>query len=387
MKSGHLIYSKSFGTFSGEGSSAVTNESLYDLASLSKTTGTLLALMKLYDSGRLNLTDKLSAYLPELRSTDKRNLTVQELLFHESGMPAGLYVYGEIVDPNSYKGALIRVSKTANHTVRLGNRSWANPNFKFEEGLTSPTSTNRHKLQIADNLWFDSLISPRILSRIVERPLLNKRYRYSCLGFILLQQLVERIVEQPLDQFLDEQFFHPMELSRIKYRPLNYFDKEEIVPSNDDKFFRKTKLQGFVHDETAALLGGVSGNAGQFSNAKTVAKIYQMILDGGVYRGERYLGESTCKLFSTKKSSRSRRGLGFDKPNPIKGQSSPCSESTPLETFGHTGFTGTAAWADPKNNIVYVFISNRIYPSIWPNKLSTDNVRERVQEVIYKSIK
>ena len=387
MKDGHLVYDNAFGSVVGGDSDKVTTDHLYDLASLSKTTGTLLGVMKLYDTGRLSLTDRISTYLPELKNTDKRNITVQDLLFHESGMPAGLYVYSEIVDPNSHRGALIRVNRTNLHTVRLGNRSWANPCFKFQEGLASSIKTDTHRLQIADGLWFDPMISSRILSRIIERPLQNRRYRYSCLGFILLQQVVERISGESLDVFLDKEFFTPMELSTIKYNPLKYFDKKDIVPSNEDRFFRKTRLQGFVHDETAVLLGGVSGNAGQFSNAKTVAKIYQMILDGGTYRGERYLGESTCDLFKTTKSKLSRRGLGYDKPNPIKSQSSPCSESTPLETFGHTGFTGTGAWADPVNNIVYVFISNRIYPSIWPNKLSSDDIRERIQEVIYTSLK
>lgn len=385
LKNGYPAYHKAFGSYAGANSTEVSLDSFFDLASLSKTTGTLLAVMKLYDGGRLNLSDKLSDYLPELEITDKKNITVQDVLFHESGMSAGLYVYGEIIDSNSYKGGLFKNRKDASHTLQMGARSWANPNYQFEKGLVSSVKTDKHTIQVADNLWFDSVISHRLMEAIIEKPLLSKKYRYSCLGFILLQKVVENISGQPLDEYLSENFYEPMGL-QLYYNPLQKIGKEQIVPSNDDKFFRKVKLQGYVHDETAALLGGVSGNAGLFGRASDVAKIYQMLLDRGLYEGKRYLGESTCNLFLTKKSKLSRRGLGFDKPNPIKGQSSPCSELTPLETVGHTGFTGTCAWLDPVNNLIYVFLSNRIYPSVWPNKLSSLEIRERIQELMYKAL-
>ncbi len=386
LKDGHFAYHKSFGTYTGDGSHTVNNDNFFDLASLSKTTGTLLAIMKLYDSGKLNLSDRISDFIPELKSTDKQNITIQELLFHESGMPAGLSVYDEIIDKKSFVGSLYKNKKDAKHTVRLGSRLWANPNYKFEKGLVSSVKTDKHTLQVADNLWFDSSIKDRMMEVIMDKSLLSKKYRYSCLGFILLQRAVENISGMKMDEFLEQNFYEPMKLE-IMYNPLTKINKEQIIPSNDDRFFRKEVLQGYVHDETAALLGGVSGNAGLFGRSEDVARVYQMLLDGGVYQGKRYLGESTCKLFTTKKSKISRRGLGFDKPNSIKGQSSPCSESTPLETFGHTGFTGTCAWADPVHNLVYVFLSNRIYPSVWPNKLSSLEVREKVQEIIYQSLK
>ena len=385
LKDGELAFLKSYGSFSGRNSQAVSHSDFFDLASLTKTTATLLAVMKLYDQGKLNLTDKISTFLPELQGTDKKNISIQELLFHESGMSAGLYIYGEIVDENSYKGALFKARKDATHTLQLGRNSWINPNFKLIDGLSSNVKTNRHSLQLADSLWFDPLIKEQILAAIKDKKLLSKKYRYSCLGFILLQQVVEKITQQPLDKYVEESFYKPMGLA-LTYTPLRYMDKSQIVPSNRDQVFRKTDLQGFVHDETAALLGGVSGNAGLFGNAQEVAQVYQMLLNGGVYKGQRYLGESTCKLFTSKQSKLSRRGLGFDRPNPIAAQYSPCSESTPKEVFGHTGFTGTCAWADPVHNLVYVFLSNRTYPSVWPNKLGELNVREEIQEVIYQAL-
>ena len=385
LKDGHVAYHKSFGTNSGLGTKEVTTADYFDLASLTKTTATLLGVMKLYDGGRLNLTDQIGEYIPELKGTDKEKITIQQLLLHESGMPAGLYIYGEIIDPKSYDGPLFRNRTDAKHKLRLGNRSWANSNYKFNKGLTSPEWTENHTLQVSDNLWFNDSISGALLTKIYDRPLQNKKYRYSCLGFILLQKCIENIAGMPMDQYLAESFYEPMGLN-LMFNPSGKISKDKIIASNDDKFFRKEVVQGFVHDETAALLGGVSGNAGLFGTATDVAAVYQMLLNGGVYKDKRYLGESTCKLFTTTKSKISRRGLGFDKPSAVAGQSSPCSPSTPKETFGHTGFTGTCAWADPVNNLVYVFLSNRTFPSVWPNKLSSLEVRESIQELIYEAL-
>lgn len=386
LKNGMPVYEKAFGTFSGQGSKEVSLDDLYDLASLSKTTGTLLAVMKLYDRGLISLTDYISDYLPQLKGTDKSKITIEELLFHESGMAAGLSVYNFIIDSKSYKGPLFRAYKDNLHKIQLARRTWANPNYKFISGVASTKLDSLHTIQIADRLWFESSLKDTILSKIIEQPLLAKRYRYSCLGFILLQNMVENIVQEPMDKYLDYTFFRPMGLRDICYNPLKNYDKSNIVPSTDDKFFRKEILQGFVHDELAALQGGVSGNAGQFGTAKAVATIYQFLLDGGFYNGKRILSESTCNLFITKKSKTSRRGLGFDKPNPDINGASACLKKAPIETFGHTGFTGSCAWADPINQLVFVLTCNRTYPSQYPNKLAELDVRDRIQQTIYDSL-
>lgn len=386
LKNGLTVYEKAFGTFTGPGSKEVSTSDFYDLASLSKTTGTLLAVMKLYDKGLINLTDYVSKYLPALVGTDKAKITIEELLLHESGMGAGLSIYNHVIDKDSYVGPLFKGNRDSKHIVQLGRRSWANPKYRFKKGLTSSVQDDTHKIQVATDIWFNESVSDSVVSTIIENRLLAKRYRYSCLGFILLKQVVEHVSRKPMDVFLADEFFTPMGLDEICYTPLKYFDVARIVPSADDQFFRKEVLQGFVHDELAALQGGVSGNAGQFGTARAVATIYQLFLDKGFYQGKRYLSESTCTLFTTKKSKISRRGLGFDKPNADANQSSACLKTVPIETFGHTGFTGSCAWADPKNNLVFVLTCNRTYPKQYPNKLAEYDIRNRMQQAIYDSL-
>ena len=178
-----------------------------------------------------------------------------------------------------------------------------------------------------------------------------------------------------------------MGLQRTGYHPLEHITKDEIVPTSQDKFLRKQLLQGHVHDEAAAFQGGVSGNAGLFSNATEVAQIYQMLLNGGELHGKRYLSESTCRLFTTSKSRISRRGLGFDKPDVANKSKSPCADDAPATVYGHTGFTGTCVWVDPTNQIVYIFLSNRVHPDSWNPKLGQLNIRPRIQQAIYDAMK
>lgn len=390
LKDGRMMYNKAFGTHTGgKGTAAsrlVSRTDLYDLASLTKTTATLLAVMKLYDKGRLSLTDRVADYLPFLQDTDKRNITVRQLLLHESGLPSTLLFYQEAIDADSYAGTLFRGRRDQNHPVRIGSQTWANPKFRFHDGLASPVSTAAHTLQVSDNLWLDTAFKQTYLQKIADTPLRDRRYRYSCVGFILLQQLVEARAGMPLDRFLDEEFYRPMGLTRTGYRPLRFVPKEEIVPSSSDPFLRKEVLQGHVHDESAAFQGGVSGNAGLFSTATEVARVYQMLLNGGELAGRRYLSEETCKLFTTTTSRISRRGLGFDRPDTRNLPKSPCASAVSASTFGHTGFTGTCAWVDPDRRLVYVFLSNRIYPDVWNTKLMRLDIRRRIQEAIYEAL-
>ena len=208
-----------------------------------------------------------------------------------------------------------------------------------------------------------------------------------CTGFILLQQVVESIVKLPMDLYLAKEFYAPMGLQRTMYLPLQKYSKEEIMPTAANDFLRRQDLCGYVHDEAAACMGGISGNAGLFSTASEVAKIYQMILNGGEWNGKRYLSEATCRLFTTETSAISRRGLGFDKPNLKDLKNSPCAASATAAVYGHTGFTGTCAWVDPEHGTVYVFLSNRLCPNVWNTKLGEMNIRTDIQEAIYKSLK
>lgn len=385
LKDGHIMVDKAFGTHTGVGSARVEPTDLYDLASLSKTTGTLLALMKLYDKGRFNLTDKVSDYLPFLQRTNKKEITVQELLFHQSGLPAGINFYQEAIDKNSYKGKLFSARKDATHPLSLGSNTWANPTFKFKEEYVSPIKKENYTWQISDSLWLNRSFGKVMEQKIAEAPLGQKKYLYSDVGFILLGMLVEQLAGMPMDAYLQRELYEPMGLDQTGYLPLRKSPKSKIVPSAVDPFLRKTTLQGFVHDESSAFRGGVAGNAGLFSTAREVAHVYQMLLNDGEIDGQRYLSKETCQLFTTTVSKTSRRGLGFDKPNVDHPEKGSCGNLAPAEVYGHTGFTGTCAWVDPVNGLVYVFLSNRIYPDVSNRKLSKLNIRERIQDAIYEA--
>ena len=390
LKDGAPIYEKCFGSFTYGSSPKVTSEHLYDIASLTKTTATLLAVMKLYDEGKFGLTDRISKYVPVLKGSLKERITIEELLLHQSGLPAFWPFYREAIDDSSYVGPLFKAKPDANHRLQVDRRLYVANTFGYKNEYVSSVPSDSFPLRISDSLFVSPEFSKKMLEMIAsdEIPLRDRRYRYSCLNFMLLKEMVECLSGEPLDVYLEREFYRPMGMEHTLYKPLDRFPKEQIVPTVKQDYLRnRMTLQGYVHDEIAAFMGGVSGNAGLFSNARDVAKVYQMLIDGGMYGGKRYFSLETCNLFMTKTSSISRRGLGFDKPdkqNPTKG---PCAEEAPAEVVGHTGFTGTCAWADPKNRLVFVFLSNRIYPRAFDHKaLMSLNIRPRIQQVMYQAL-
>ncbi len=385
-KNGYPVYNKCFGTHTYESKTPVSENDLYDLASLSKTTGTMLAVMKLYDEGKLGLTDKVVKYLPQMTGAIGR-VTIQDLLYHESGLPAYLPFYKKAIDKSSCKGGMYRKYRDANHRIQIGERLFICTNFSFLPEWVSKTASKEYSEQIADGLFIKPEFRDVILKEIAEAPLKSRSYRYSCLNFMLLKEIIEKISGEPMDSYLEREFYKPMGLAYTAYRPLRKFKKEQIVPTVKEDFLRGGMLQGFVHDEAAAFLGGVSGNAGLFSTAREVAQIYQMLLDKGICGDRRYLSRATCELFLTMKSKNSRRGLGFDKPDVNRPEKGPCSENTPASVVGHTGFTGTCAWADPTNELVFVFLSNRTYPNPYNRKnLMRLNIRPSMQHLMYESL-
>jgi len=332
LKNGVAVYNKCFGNLTYEQGHPVTDTTMYDLASLSKTTGTLLAIMKLYDDGKLKLTDKASKYLDFLKNTDKENLTITDLLFHESGLPA--YI------------------------------SFGKKPVNIEQ----------------------SDINNAAIQKIAKTPIGAKTYVYSCVNFILLKEIAETISGIPLDEFLNNAFYFPMGLKNTAYLPLRTHKAEQIAPTLRGNSFPNGLLQGIVHDPDAAYLGGISGNAGLFSTAKEVAALHQMLLNYGELNGKRYLCAETCRIFTTTVSKSGRRGLGFDKPTPDKLYGNPCCAAAPKSVYGHTGYTGTCCWVDPENKLVYVFLSNRTFPTDGENKLARMSIRPKIQQVIYSSI-
>ncbi len=390
MKDGAPIYDKCFGSFTYEPSTQVTSEHLYDIASLTKTTATLLAVMKLYDEGKFGLTDRISKYVPVLKGSAKERITIEELLLHQSGLPAFWPFYREAIDDSSYVGQLFKARPDAGHRLQVDRRLYVANSFGYKEEYVSSVPSDSFPLRISDSLYVSPAFPKRMLEMIAsdEIPLRDRRYRYSCLNFMLLKEMVESLAGEPLDVYLEREFYRPMGMAHTLYKPLERFSKNQIVPTVKQDYLRnRMMLQGYVHDEIAAFMGGVSGNAGLFSNARDVAKVYQMLIDGGMYNGKRYFSLETCNLFMTRTSHISRRGLGFDKPDKLNPTKGPCAEEAPAEVIGHTGFTGTCAWADPKNRLVFVFLSNRIYPRPFDHKaLMGLNIRPRIQQVMYQAL-
>ena len=204
---------------------------------------------------------------------------------------------------------------------------------------------------------------------------------------MLLKETIEKITKQDLNEYTQTNFYKKLGATTTTFQPLKYMSADNIPPTEDDQFFRKQTLKGYVHDEGAALFGGISGNAGLFSSTNDLAKIYQMFLNEGNYGGEQLISKETMRLFTTTKSSVSRRGLGFDKPDLRNNNLSPTSPQAPVSVYGHTGYTGTSFWIDPDNQIIYIFLSNRVHPSRSPNRLHTLETRKRIQDEIYNALK
>ena len=390
LKDGAPVYEKCFGTYTYGGKEKVDEESVYDIASLTKTTATLLAVMKLYDEGRFGLTDPISKYVSALRGSRKGRITIEDLLYHQSGLPGSWQFYREAIDDSSYTGTFYKAKVDPTHRLQVDKRLYVVDGFKYKEEYISDTRSDEYPLQVAQGMFVSKAFPKRMLEMIASDtiPLRDRRYRYSCLNFMLLKEMVEHITGMPMDEYLEREFYAPMGMDRTLYRPTTRFKAEQIVPTVQKDYLRGRKeLRGYVHDEIAAFMGGVSGNAGLFSNARDVAKVYQMLADGGIYDGKRYLTQETCRLFMNRKSRISRRALGFDKPEPAPGKG-PCADEAPAEVVGHTGFTGTCAWADPKNGLVFVFLSNRIYPRPFDHKaLMSLNIRPRIQQLMYQALK
>jgi len=387
-KDGLIIYHKTFGYYDFSKQQKVTENTVYDLASVSKATGTLLAVMKSYDDGNFQLTHKISQYVPELKETDKKNIIIRDLLYHQSGLPATIAFYTQAIDKNSYTGSLFSNTKDAAHPVQFDTRTFVNTNYKYDPALVSTVEKTGFKTQVArdffihDSFAYDSIVSGIANSRMSA----SGRYVYSCINFILLKMMVEKQTKENMDAFLQKNFFSPLGATSTTYNPLRKMDVSLVAPSENDRFVRRQSLQGYVHDEAAAFQGGVSGNAGLFSNAFDLAKIMQLYLDNGMYGGERYLSEKTCRMFTGSKSPVSRRGLGFDKPDARNPQRSPCGLLAPQAVYGHTGYTGTCFWIDPENNMFFIFLCNRTYPTRMNGKLFALDIRTRIQDEIYKSL-
>jgi beta-glucosidase-like glycosyl hydrolase/CubicO group peptidase (beta-lactamase class C family) len=364
LHDGLIKYHKAFGNYEFDRASLpVTLQSIYDLASVTKTSATTVAVMKLYEEGKLDLDKTLGDYLPFTRGSNKAPLKVRDVLLHQAGLSAFISFYKETIDKESGKPS---------------------------PALYSSMMDTLFNIPVAQNVWLRRDWNDTMLRRIVQSPLgPHGRYVYSDNDFILLGKIVEQLTGTTLDQYVRNVFYAPMGLSSTGFRAAQRFGLERIVPTEKEGYFRRQLLQGYVHDEGAAMFGNISGHAGLFSNAYDLALLYQMLLNGGELNGQRYLKPETIALFTSYNSAISRRGLGFDKPekgNATRHDPYPSALASPA-TYGHTGFTGTCVWVDPAEKLVYVFLSNRVYNTRANNLLSQMGIRGKIQDAIYQAIR
>lgn len=384
---GKVVYKGSFGAIDYNNPVKVDDNTLFGLASVSKATGTISGVMKAFDDGKFRLDDKASQYIPGLRDGDKEDITFRDLLYHETGMPASLNMWYMMMDDKTYTGDLIAGAEDATHTIKIMNGAWGHKDAKMRTDILSPVKTDKFNIAIADGLWGGRVTYDSIMNRMYHAKLGKKKYLYSCCNFSLLADAVQRMTHSPLNYYVNNYIFAPLGAYHTMYRPLSKFSRDEIAYTEKDTYLRRQHIHGYVHDELAAFSGGVQGNAGLFSNANDLAKLFQMWLNGGTYGGVRLLKASTVETFMTQKSPNSHRGLGFDKP--VIGDpdaSNTCAEATP-ETFGHTGFTGTCFWVDPKNDMFYIFLSNRVCPTRNNPNFGRISARSHIQSLIYKAIR
>jgi beta-N-acetylhexosaminidase len=358
-KDSKIIYNKSFGFHDYSRKQRVSQSDLYDIASVTKMAATTLAVMLSYDRDSLKLESTLKDCIPGFDTTRLKDLRIEDLLIHEAGLPPALPVYYY-------------------YTVQDSADS-------IRTKYYSKTQSPEFNLKIADEFYFMSHGRDSVMHRAGKvKPWGRGKYEYSDMGFYLLKGAVEAIHHTRIDSFVNEHFYRPLGLHHITYNPTEKFSLDQICPTEDDKWFRRKLVHGYVHDQAAALLGGIGGHAGLFSNAGDLAVIMQMLINSGVYGGERYFKAETVDLF-TSRHPECYRGLGFDHQTSTQEYTMVCSQASP-DCFGHTGFTGTCVWADPEFDLVYIFLSNRVHPDAKNQKINIHGIRQAVQAVVYEAM-
>ncbi|MFT3739049.1 MAG: serine hydrolase [Breznakibacter sp.] len=386
-RNGVVVYQKAFGQTNYQNGQNVTNAHLYDVASVTKVMSTTPLLMYLSDRQKLHIQKTLKDYLPELAKTNKANITIAELLVHKSGLQANMPTFYDLLDRSHINGNLFNRNKGELYPTQVDERLYMHRDVVFKPNVFSNRPDSVFSIEVANEFYLSKYFSDSLRNIMDNSPVAKlKAYKYSDLGLGFLQRVVEKNFQVPIDQALDSIFFHPMDLVAIGYRPLGKFGRHMIVPTENEQLFRKQLLQGYVHDPGAALMGGVAGHAGLFSNSAELAKMMQLYLDKGHYGDRQLIKSETVALFSGRYDAQSRRGLGFDKPDLDNLRLSPVCAQASGESFGHTGFTGTIVWADPKNGLVFVFLSNRVCPEAWNKRLIQMDIRSKAMTVAYSAI-
>ena len=364
-KDGNIFFNKSYGYHTYEKKTVVKNSDIYDLASITKIAATVPVLMHMVDDNKFNLDHYLGKYL-DLDSTDKKDLVIRDVLAHQARLTPWIPFYQNTLVKDTISG-----------------------NMNFRDTLYSKNFSQKYPHKVASGIFLHKQYPDSIIKLIKESKLLeDKEYYYSDLGYYMFKEIIEKKYEKPLNKITDELFYKSLGMENLGYLPLNRIHEDRIVPTEMDFVFRSQLLKGYVHDQGAAMQGGVGGHAGLFSNANDLAKLMQMYLQYGEYAGETYLSKEVVTEFTKRQfvENDNRRGVGFDKPVLEGEEGGPTCDSVSSLSFGHSGFTGTLAWADPENNLIYIFLSNRIHPDENNKRLLEMNVRTEVMQVIYDSL-
>ena len=365
-RNGKVIFHQCYGYHIYESWQPVTPDDLFDLASVTKTSGPLLAIIKLYQDKKIILDAPFSRYWTDFKGTDKKSITVREVLAHVGGLHGWIPFWTDT----------------------------KNPDGTFRKNTLATEYSEKFPVRVSEGLWRYKTYDKTIYEQIKKEPVTpRKKYVYSDLGFHLWPKVIEKQTGVNYEKYLTDHFYRPLGAGTMGYNPLSRFSPDRIIPTERDTFFRMETLNGYVHDEGAALLGGVSGNAGLFGTAEDVAKVYQMYLWKGSYGGTQFFDTTAINEFTSYQYEPIgiRRGLGFDKPMIGNDTLSfedcyPCPSASPA-SFGHTGYTGTMVWADPTNGLLYVFFSNRVYPTRNNSKLSDLYIRKSILEALYESVR
>jgi beta-glucosidase-like glycosyl hydrolase/CubicO group peptidase (beta-lactamase class C family) len=360
-RKGQVVYHKAFGTHTFRKEMPVKKTDLYDLASMTKILAALPLIMELEERGVLNLDATLGSIIPEMKGSNKENLVLRDIFSHTAQLKAWIPFYLETLDSITQE-----------------------PLEKYYRTVASDT----FDIEVAKNLYLRSDYADSIRVKIRDSEQRTRPgYRYSDLSFYILRDFMEKHYGSDLNELTTKHFYGPMGARSLTYLPLDKYPERQIVPSEDDRYFRYQELRGYVHDMGAAMFGGIGGHAGLFGNANDVAKMMQMYLQGGSYGGNRYFDPETIAKFNYRyyAHEKNRRGLIFDKPQ-IKEEEDATCDCVSDESFGHSGFTGTYTWADPETEIIYVFLSNRVYPTMDNRKMISENIRTEVQHIIQEAI-
>ncbi|WP_411032169.1 glycoside hydrolase family 3 N-terminal domain-containing protein [Spongiimicrobium sp. 3-5] len=357
-RKGKVIYNKGFGKPTYDAKEEIRTDHIYDLASLTKILATLPMIMKMEEEDKIALNTTFKELMPAYAESELKNVTVLKALSHYGRLPAWIAFYLDTLDKKR------------------------RPSSEFYRDSPS----DGFSIRVTDKLYLTNAFQDSIYNRIGRQDLKSNRYRYSDIAYYVLKKYIEDTYKTRLDRLADDFLYKRIGASRTSYNPLEKFPKNNIVPSEVDNYYRYQTVQGYVHDMGAAMQGGIGGHAGLFSTANDVGKIMQMYLQGGYYGGERFLDARTIKKFNTCYfcDKNVRRGVGFDKPQ-IKDKGPTCG-CVSRQSFGHSGFTGTYTWADPDEELVYVFLSNRTYPSASNTLLVKSGLRTRIQQAIYDAI-